>query len=80
MKFKQVGNYVDTDIITSRKDGKQYRMLKVLADKEQYNCFAPLEMDLTGLNYLDEIDIIFNLTMNGNYINLGIDEIMKHGK
>lgn len=77
MKFNVKGNFLSNEVIKSRKSGEEYRVIKVLVGDDTFTSFADINIKINDIDYLENINIYFELTTYNNNLNLNILAIEK---
>lgn len=77
MKFKVRGNFLGSEIFTSKKSGENYKVIKVIIEDEKYQCFSDIKLNVDGFERLEEVNILFDLTPYQNTFNLNILDVEK---
>lgn len=77
MKFNVKGNFLSNEVIKSRKSGEEYRVIKVLVGDDTFTSFADINIKINDIEYLENINIYFELTTYNNNLNLNILAIEK---
>ena len=77
MKFNVKGNFLSNELIKSRKSGEEYRVIKVLVGDDTFTSFTDINLKINDLEYLESINIYFELTTYNNNLNLNILGIEK---